>query len=246
MDEPLDEASTKTTQTPAEEPRAGQPVVVAERAVDPPNAGQPRPGGETGSVATAAPAVDAGVVGPEAEASPPSSEPEKRRKLLYVTLPGCWGAVILSCLSFTPSLLPRTGITQGAVWGISAAIGYGLGVLAAWIWRAFADRDARRPRRRSWLIFFIAAAVLLIVCFGLGQYWQHQLRELMDVTDYNLAFVVASPLVAALVFCLILLVGRAVRGVYRWVVEQLQSLDRAARGERGGLDCGRRRDVSDR
>ena len=246
MDEPLDEASTQTTQTPAEMPRAGQPVAVGERAVDPPNAGQPRPGGETGSVATAAaavdagvvapeaptvdagsvaaaaPAVDAGVVAPEAEASPPSSEPEKHRRLLYLTLPGCWGAVIGSCLSFTPSLLPRTGITQGAVWGISAAIGYGLGVLAAWIWRAFADRDARRARRRSWLIFFMAAAVLLIVCFGLGQYWQHQLRKLMDVTDYNVAFVVASPFVAALVFCLILLIGRAVRGVFRWVVKLLK------------------------
>ncbi len=222
MDEPLDEASTETMQTPDEEPRAGQRVVVGERGVDPPNAGPPRPGGETGSVATAAAAVDPGVVAPEAEASQPSPQPEKRRKLLYVTLPGCWGAVILSCLSFTPSLLPRTGITQGAVWGISAAIGYGLGVLAAWIWRAFADRDARRGRRRSWLIFFIAAAVLLVVCFGLGQYWQYQLRKLMDVTDYNVAFVVASPFVAALVFCLILLIGRAVRGVYRWVVKQLK------------------------
>jgi uncharacterized membrane protein len=219
---------------------------VGERAVDPPNAGQPRPGGETGSVATAAaavdagvvapeaptvdagsvaaaaPAVDAGVVAPEAEASPPSSDPEKHRRLLYLTLPGCWGAVIGSCLSFTPSLLPRTGITQGAVWGISAAIGYGLGVLAAWIWRAFADRDARRARRRSWLIFFMAAAVLLIVCFGLGQYWQHQLRKLMDVSDYNVALVVASPFIAALVFCLILLVGRGVRGVFRWVVKLLK------------------------
>ena len=165
MDEPLDEASRETTLTPPEEPRAGQPVVVAERAVDPPNAGQPRPGGETGSVATAAPTVDVGVVAAEAEATLPSAEPGKRRKLLYVSLPGCWGAVILSCLSFTPSLLPRTGITQGAVWGISAAIGYGLGVLAASIWRAFANRDAARPRRRSWLIFFIAAAVLLIVSF---------------------------------------------------------------------------------
>ena len=25
---------------------------------------------------------------------------------LYVTLPGCWGAVILAALSFTPSLAP--------------------------------------------------------------------------------------------------------------------------------------------
>ena len=60
----------------------------------------------------------------------------------------------------------------------------------------------RRPRRRSWLIFFISAAVLLVVFFGLGQYWQYEIRGLMGVTDYNIALVVASPFVAALVFCL--------------------------------------------
>ena len=59
-------------------------------------------------------------------------------------------------LSFTPSLLPRGGIVQGLVCGITAAIGYGLGVLAAWVWRAFADRDPRRPRRWAWLTFFIS------------------------------------------------------------------------------------------
>ena len=30
-------------------------------------------------------------------------------------LPGCWGALIFACLSFTPSLLPRGGIVQGLV-----------------------------------------------------------------------------------------------------------------------------------
>ena len=157
----------------------------------------------------------------EAETAPPSPEPAKHRKLLYVTLPGCWGALIAGCLSFTPSLLPRTGIIQGIVWGITAAIGYGLGVLAAWIWRAFADREPRRPRRRSWPVFFISAAVLVVVSFGLGQYWQDEIRTLMGVTEYNIALVVASPFVAALVFCLILLIGRALRGLYRWVAHLL-------------------------
>jgi len=151
----------------------------------------------------------------------PSAEPGKLRKLVYVTLPGCWGALIIGCLSFTPSLLPRDGIIQGLIWGITAAIGYGLGVLAAWIWRAFADRDARHPRRRSWTAFFIGAAVLVVVCFGLGQYWQYQIRKLMGVTGYNIAFVVISPLVAALIFCLILLTGRGLRGLYRWVAQLL-------------------------
>ena len=158
----------------------------------------------------------------QAAAMPRSpSEPGKLRKLVYVTLPGCWGALIVGCLSFTPSLLPRDGIIQGLIWGITAAIGYGLGVLAAWIWRAFADRDARQPRRRSWAALFIGAAVLVVVSFGLGQYWQYQIRTLMGVTGYNIAFVVISPLIAALIFCLILLIGRGLRGLYRWAAQLL-------------------------
>ena len=156
-----------------------------------------------------------------AEASEPPREAGKTRKLLYVTLPGCWGALIVGCFSFTPSLLPRGGVVQGVIWGITAAIGYGLGVLAAWIWRAFADRDPRKPGRRSWPVFFIGAAVLAVVSFGLGQYWQYEIRKLMDVTDYNIALVVASPFIAALVFCLILLIGRGLRGLYRWVAHLL-------------------------
>ena len=141
--------------------------------------------------------------------------------MLYATLPGCWGALLVGCLSFTPSLLPRSGTIQGLVWGITAAIGYGLGVLAAWIWRSFADRDPRRPRHRSWLVFFICAAVLVVVFFGLGQYWQSVIRKLMGVTEYNIALVVASPVIAALMFCLILLIGRGLRGLYRWVAHRL-------------------------
>ena len=174
----------------------------------PPSREPPDPAGQQG-VAETAP-----VVSPEAE------QPAKRR-LLYVTLPGCWGGLIFGCLSFTPSLLPRGGLIQGIVFGITAAIGYGLGVIAAWIWRAFADRDPRRPRRRSWLVFFIAGGVLYAVSFGLGQYWQYEIRKLMAVTDYNIALVVASPFVAALVFALLVAIGRGIRGAYRWLARLL-------------------------
>ena len=173
------------------------------------------PGTPVGSLPGEHPDV-AGQVDPQA-----SSEPGKPRRLLYVTLPGCWGALVVGCLSFTPSLLPRGGVVQGLVWGITAAIGYGLGVLFAWIWRAFADREPRRPRRRSWLVFFISAAVLVVVSFGLGQYWQYQIRKLMGVTDYSIPLVIASPFVAAAVFCLLLLIGRGLRGLYRWAAQLL-------------------------
>ena len=201
-----------TDPSPSEHPDA-----VGQRAADPVEAGQPPAAVE----ALPAPALQAPPVVAAAGGPLPSSEPGKPRKLLYVTLPGCWGALIFACLSFTPSLLPRGGVIQGVVCGITAAIGYGLGVLAAWIWRAFADRDPRRPRRWAWLTFFIGAAVLYLVSFGLGQYWQYEIRKLMGVTDYSIPLVVVSPFIAALVFCAFLLIGRGLRGLYRWAAKLL-------------------------
>ena len=193
-----------TGQSPGE-----NPDVAGLSAADPVGAGQP-----PGAVEAPSPAA-------AAEGSVPSPKPAKPRKLLYLTLPGCWGALIIGCLSFTPSLLPRGGIVQDLIWGITAAIGYGLGVLAASIWRAFADRDPRRPRRRSWTVLLISTAVLVVVSFGLGQYWQYEIRKLMGVTDYSIPLVIASPFVAAAAFCLILLIGRGLRGLYRWVAQLL-------------------------
>src|SRR5215469_4963993 len=195
-----------STGLPAGSAMAEHPGMAGEPAADPGAAGQPA---ATGIPAPGAVAVDG------------HPERGKRRKLLYVTLPGCWGALIFACLSFAPSLLPRGGLLQGVITGITAAIGYGLGVWAASIWRAFADRDPRRPRRWAWLTFFIAAGVLYAAGFALGQYWQHEIRKLMGVTDYNIGYVVASPFVAAAIFGLLLLIGRGLRGLYRWLAKLL-------------------------
>ena len=159
-----------------------------------------------------------------AEAPPPvpaTTRPGRLRRLLHVTLPGCWGAVVFACLSLTPSLLPRGGFIQGLVSGITAAIGYGLGVLVAWLWRAYADRDARVPKPSSWRAFLIIAGVLLVFFFALGQYWQHQIRALMGVTEYNIALVVLSPFVAVFFFALFLAVSRGIRRAYHWVADLL-------------------------
>ena len=73
------------------------------------------------------------------------------------------------------------------------------------------------PDARAWRIFLVSAAVLLVVSFGLGQYWQHEIRA-PDGGDrtYNLALVVASlpwsqPWSSASHPAL----GRGLRGLYR-------------------------------
>ena len=154
------------------------------------------------------------------EPSPPTAATSRRR--FRYTLPGAWVALAFACLAFTPSLLPRTALLQGVVCGISAAIGYGVGVAGAWTWRAFADRDPRPPRPGAWRAFAISAAVLLIVALVLGQWWQAQLRDLMGAPTPNLLLLVLLPLVAVALFTGLVAVSRSLRGLYHWVAGRLR------------------------
>jgi len=214
-------------------PGAGLPP--SEQVAGPPPAGPAEAGlspaaGQAPSAVGVAPADEA--LSADTATDGPPARHRKPRRLLYLTLPGCWGAIIFACLSFTPSLLPRGGLIQGVICGITAAIGYGLAVWAASIWRAFADRDARPARRWARLTFIISAVVLFAAAFAAGQYWQHEIRNLMGVTEYNIALVVASPFIAVAVFLLFLAIGRGLRGLYRWAAALLSRWigPRAARG----------------
>ncbi|RKH38231.1 alpha/beta hydrolase [Corallococcus sicarius] len=134
---------------------------------------------------------------------------------LRYTLPGAWVALVFACLSFTPSLLPRSGPFQGFVSGMSAAIGYGLGVLGAWLWREFANRPPRNPRPHAWRGLFVTGGVALAGALVLGWHWQRSIRELMGVPHPASAGFLLAPVVAAAVFVLLVAAGRGLRAVYR-------------------------------
>ena len=135
-----------------------------------------------------------------------------RRRCRY-TLPGCWVALIFGCLAFTPSLLPRPALFQGTVTGIDAAIGYGLGVLGAWIWREFADRAPRSPSSRSWRILFWAGGAALVASLIQGQWWQRQAHELVDTSPENWAAVPLIPIVAFVLFVVLVAVAPSGQGI---------------------------------
>jgi uncharacterized membrane protein len=162
---------------------------------------------------------EAEAAGAELEASPPKAA--ERRRFRY-TLPGAWVALAFACLAFTPSLLPRSALLQGVVCGISAAIGYGVGVAGAWIWRAFADRDPRPPRPGAWRVFAIAAAVALVLALVVGQWWQAQLRDLMGAPTPNPLLLVLLPLVGSAIFTGLVALSRSLRGAYHRVAERLR------------------------
>jgi uncharacterized membrane protein len=133
------------------------------------------------------------------------------------TLPGLWVAVVFAALSFTPSLLPRPATFQGALAGINAAIGYGLGVLGAWVWREYADRGPRRASPAAWRVLGGAGLVVLVVGVLLGIRWQRESAALVGEQPVGLWAVIVIPVVGLVVFVLLVATGRTVRAAYRWL-----------------------------
>ncbi|HST64291.1 MAG TPA: alpha/beta-hydrolase family protein [Mycobacteriales bacterium] len=164
-------------------------------------------------VVTDGPGSDTAVVAEE--------RPARSRRWFVYTLPGAWSALVFACLSFTPSLLPRSSLVQGVVCGITAAVGYGVGVVLAWVWRAFADRDPRPARRGAWRVFLVAAVVALLAAVVLGQHWQSEQRDLMGVDAPNPLSLLALPVVAALFFVVLVGAGHGLRAAYLWITRQL-------------------------
>ena len=166
---------------------------------------------------------------PEAEASEPGPAPPDgpfvgRRatwRWAALSLPGCWAGLALACLSFTPSLLPRLGPVQGLVSGISAAVGYGLGVAAAAFWHALADRGPRPPAPWAWRVFAVGAVVLGSVSFLLGRHWQGELRALMGAPAEPLWRALLALAVAPVVFAVLLGLARLVRAAARGLARLL-------------------------
>jgi uncharacterized membrane protein len=162
-------------------------------------------------------------VGPGRAVTRPPRPPADMRRHLPYTLPGLWFALAFTCLSFTPSLLPRSGLVQGLICGVNAAIGYGLGVFAAAAWRAVADRDARPPRSMSWTLLAVATAVALPIAVVLGRYWQDRIRDLMGVApDSVVSSLLVLPVAAVVPFVALVAAARGLRWLYRHLDRRLR------------------------
>jgi uncharacterized membrane protein len=152
----------------------------------------------------------------------PAAQPAWRRRLGFLSR---WGydyvglafAVGFFCLSVTPSLLPRSGLLQGAISGILATTGYGLGVLLFWIVQRLLARPQPlvRPNRLAWLILGAVSAVLIVVFLILGSGWQSGIHRLMGLQPPRRYGYVSVLLIAVALFVLFVAIGRLLRRAAR-------------------------------
>ncbi len=121
-------------------------------------------------------------------------------------------------LALTPSLLPRTALFQGVLCAAAALLGYGAGAFVGWIGRGVGVVPGAAVRRRAWQVFAVVAVLGSAVMLWLSHDWQRRQRAeigMEPVPAWQLAIAVAA---GAVVFALLLVISRAVRGAGRWLI----------------------------
>lgn len=144
---------------------------------------------------------------------------------LPVSAPGVSTGVVFVLLSLLPSMLPKGGVTQGVVVGITFMFGYGLGVAGHWIWRFL---ELPTPTGHAWRIgvyaWFLLLALALIANAWRHVGWQNSVRALFGMDGISpLVWLFIFP-TASLVAVLILIVVRSMRKLFNWIAIWLDRL----------------------
>ena len=143
----------------------------------------------------------------------------KRTLGLKFTYVGLFVGACLALLSFTPSLLPRGWILQGALSGIALAFGYGIGNMIGASYRFFELPDASKKFVDSFKKISVVAGVLLLILFLINSLnWSNSVRELVGMKTLDSLYPFRIILLALFLAYLIVVISRMLRGVVRTAI----------------------------
>jgi uncharacterized membrane protein len=127
------------------------------------------------------------------------------------------GALLFFSLSLVPSLLPRSGVLQGLVSGITAVIGYGLACAFVALWH-YLQGPVPHGTARRWTLLIVLAALGTLLGYSVWKYvgWQNETRTLMGMEPLSPLVWPLILVVGALIAWLLLAMGRAFRTLFRW------------------------------
>lgn len=129
---------------------------------------------------------------------------------------GLLAGTLFFAASLTPSLLPRTFVTQGVLSGVSMAAGYGVGLLGLLLWNYM---ELPQPRARTaWIIKIIAAlicAVIVIAFLWRASEWQNSIRALMQLAPVDSAHPTKVGLIGLVTFIVLIALARLFQWIYR-------------------------------
>jgi uncharacterized membrane protein len=145
--------------------------------------------------------------------------------LLSFSVVGLLLGTLFFAVSLTPSLLPRTYVTQGILSGVAMACGYGLGVALAALWRWF-ELPVMQGPVRLWLRVVAGAlcAIVVLVFLWRAAEWQNSIRTLMHLPPIETAHPFYVGAIGLGIFLLLLAFGK----LFALVVRLIASTSRVA------------------
>ena len=146
----------------------------------------------------------------------------KRRWLVRLWYSFSASGLVLGTLFFaaslTPTLLPRTFLTQGVLSGCSLAAGYGIGVFGRWLWTYM---ELPHLKGRTWRTAKLGAALLcaVVAVSFLWQttQWQNSIREVMELEPIDTAYPLEVSLAALAAFGVLIALARLLKLTFRFV-----------------------------
>ncbi|HEY7272649.1 MAG TPA: alpha/beta-hydrolase family protein [Actinoplanes sp.] len=120
-------------------------------------------------------------------------------------------AVGFFCLSLTPSLLPRAWFLQGAVSGITAAMGYGVGATIGAAARRLFPGHLPGATVGAWRVVLVAGPVFVALSLSMSTRWQRDLRRRLGMEPLDTYYLFRMVLISVLTFAVLLLIARTLR-----------------------------------
>jgi uncharacterized membrane protein len=135
-----------------------------------------------------------------------------RRQMQSLSGVGLVLGALFFAAALTPTLVPRSALTQGALAGGCFAIGYAAGVLWRWLWH-YLELPEPSPRIRFVVNVVVVAACLLVVVVFLWRAaeWQNSIRAVMKMAPVETARPIKTSAIALITFLVLLALARLFR-----------------------------------
>jgi len=132
-----------------------------------------------------------------------------RRQLLSLSGVGLMLGALFFAAALTPTLIPRSYLTQGALAGGCFAIGYFAGVLWRRLWQYLEFPDPSvRARSIANALAAIGCLLVVIVALGRAAEWQNSIRTVMKMAPVETAHPLKVCVIALISFAVLLVLGR--------------------------------------
>lgn len=146
-----------------------------------------------------------------------------RQQLLSLSGVGLMLGALFFAAALTPTLIPRSYLTQGVLAGGCFAIGYFAGVLWRRLWH-YLELPEPSARARSIANALVAAGCLLVVIVSLWRTaeWQNAIRAVMKMAPVETAHPLKVCAIALVTFAVLLVLGRLFALIARFLAARIR------------------------